>query len=137
MGVREVIVDWRGEGGSQVSVRQRRSILWSSKPYKVLQKLRFMVLRSDRRGRADIEVSKDQIVRGRNRTRIDFYVTCQKKQEDEEPTGDMTGNSKLTRRDDGTIEKKDGRNFVKRLMDGAKEDARSEMGKPLAGGGKL
>ena len=105
MGVREVIVDWRGEDGSQVSVRQRRSILWSSKPYKqrrsilwsskpykVLQKLRFMVLRSDRRGRADIEVSKDQIVRSRNRTRIDFDVTRQKKQEDEELAGDMTGN---------------------------------------------
>jgi len=30
VGVREVMVDWRGEGGSQVSVKQRRSILLSS-----------------------------------------------------------------------------------------------------------
>ena len=61
--------------------------------YKVLQKFRFMVLRSDGRGRANVEVSKDQIVRSRNRTRIDFDVTRQKKQEDEELAGDMTGNT--------------------------------------------
>ena len=60
--------------------------------YKVLQKFRFMVLRSDGHGRANVEVSKDQIVRSRNRTRIDFDVTRQEKQEDEELAGDMTGN---------------------------------------------
>ena len=117
MGVREVIVDWRGEGGSQVSVRQRRSILWSSKPYKVLQKLRFMVLRSDGRGRANIEVSKGQVVRSGNRTGIDFDVTSKKEQEDKELAGNMAGYFKFTRRDHGTIEKKDGRNFVKSLRD--------------------
>ena len=85
--------------------------------YKVLQKLRFMVLRNDGRGRANIEVSKGQVVRSGNRTRIDFDVTSKKEQEDKELAGNMAGYFKFTRRDHGTVEKKDGRNFVKSLRD--------------------
>ena len=83
--------------------------------YKVLQKFRFMVLGSDGHCRANIEVSKGQVVRSRNRTRIDLDVTRQKKQDDEELAEDLTGNSKFPRRPYGTIESKDGRSFVQSL----------------------
>lgn len=55
-----------------------------------------MVLRSDGCSRANIEVGKDQVVKGG--AWIDFYVTSQEEEKDEELAGDMIGKFKFPRR---------------------------------------